>query len=111
MLDVAFVLVLVLVLGIWLVIEFRRFKHKIFAILLIVVILFTYFSFFLAIKGQGLDLKTFDGVRDAGKMYFLWIGNAFDNVKIVTSNVISMNWKMDGSIVSNDNITSSEFLG
>ncbi|MEK6833561.1 MAG: hypothetical protein AABY32_05950, partial [Nanoarchaeota archaeon] len=95
MVSPALILVLVLVVAIWLIIEFKRFRHKILAVFLILLILFTYFSFSAVIKGKDLDLKTFDGMKEAGKMYFLWIGNMFKNVKTVTTNAINMSWKMN----------------
>jgi hypothetical protein len=92
MVSAALILVIVLIIVIWLIIEFKRFRHKMLAVFLVLLILFTYFSFSAAIRGKGLDLKTFDGVKEAGKMYFLWLGNAFKNVKVVTSNAINMSW-------------------
>jgi uncharacterized PurR-regulated membrane protein YhhQ (DUF165 family) len=95
MVSATLILVLVLVIAIWLIIEFKRFRHKLLAIFLILLILFTYFSFSAVIKGKGLDLKTFDGIKESGRLYFLWLGNVFKNVKIVTSNAINMSWKMN----------------
>jgi hypothetical protein len=98
MVNPILILVVVLIVAIWLIIEFKRFRHKILAVFLIVLILFTYFSFASVIKGKDLDLKTFDGMKQAGKLYFLWLGNAFKNVKVVTSNVIGMDWKGNESV-------------
>ncbi|MFH1209888.1 MAG: hypothetical protein V1663_03810 [archaeon] len=102
------ILVLVLVVAIWLIIEFKRFRHKILAVFLILLILFTYFSFAGVIKDKNLDLKTLDGMKEAGKLYFLWLGNAFKNVKVVTSNVINMSWKMNETLEENKTIESSK---
>ena len=95
MVAAGFILVLVLIVAVWLIIEFKRFRHKILAVFLILLILFTYFSFSAVIKDKGVDLKTFDGMKEAGKLYVLWLGNLFKNVKVVTSNAIDMNWKMN----------------
>jgi hypothetical protein len=97
MVNPILVLVVVLIIAIWLIIEFKRFRHKILAVFLILLIVFTYVSFSSVIKGKDLDLKTFDGMKQAGQLYFVWLGNAFKNVKVVTSNVISMDWKGNGS--------------
>lgn len=97
------IVVLVLIVGIWLIVEFRRFNHKILAVFLIILILFTYFSFSAVIKGKGLDLKTANGIKEAGKLYLLWLGHAFSNVKVITSNVIGMDWKGNETI---GNVTS-----
>jgi uncharacterized PurR-regulated membrane protein YhhQ (DUF165 family) len=98
MVNTILILVIVLIAAIWLFIEFKRFRHKMLAIFLIVLILFTYFSFSAVIKGKNLDLKTFDGMKEAGKIYVLWLGNIFENVKVVTSNAINMNWKLNQSL-------------
>ncbi|MGY4884494.1 MAG: hypothetical protein ACP5NZ_02850 [Nanobdellota archaeon] len=98
MVSATLILVIVLIIVIWLLIEFKRFKHKIVAVFLILLIVFTYFSFASVIKGKNLDLKTPEGMKEAGKLYFVWLGHAFKNVKVVTSNVINMDWKGNESL-------------
>jgi len=110
MVSAILILVLVLVVAIWLVIEFKRFRHKLLAVFLILLILFTYFSFAGVVKDKNLDLKTFDGMKEAGKLYFLWIGHAFKNVKVVTSNVIDMDWRMNETVEQNKTIESSDVV-
>jgi hypothetical protein len=108
MVNSILILVIVLVVVIWLFIEFKRFRHKMLAVFLILLILFTYFSFAAVVKDKGLDLKTFEGMKDAGKLYVLWLGNAFKNVKVVTSNVIDMNWEVNGTPDSNKTLEPSK---
>lgn len=97
MVSPVLILVLVLIVGIWLIIEFKRFRHKLLAVFLIVLILFTYFSFSAVIKGKNLDLKTSEGIKEAGNLYLLWLGNIFKNVKVVTSNAINMSWSVNNT--------------
>ena len=92
----------VLVAAIWLIIEIKRFKHKIFAVLLIALILFTYISFVSVIKGKDLDLKSIEGIKSAGTLYMSWLGGIFSNFKTITNNAINMDWKF------NENETSEE---
>jgi hypothetical protein len=92
MVNATLILVIVLAVAIWLIIEFKRFRHKILAVFLVFLILFTYFSFSTVIKDKNLDLKTIDGAKEAGRVYILWLGNAFKNVKTVTANAINMSW-------------------
>ncbi|MCX6750107.1 MAG: hypothetical protein NTZ83_01490 [Candidatus Pacearchaeota archaeon] len=101
MVNPILILVIVLIVAIWLIIEFKRFRHKILAVFLILLILFTYFSFAAVVKGKGLDLKTFDGMKEAGKLYLVWLGNAFKNVKVVTSNAINMDWRGNETLEGN----------
>ena len=91
--GITFIIIAILVLAIWIFVEFKRFRHKIWAIFLIALILFTYFSFTSVIKGKDIDIKTFTGMKEAGKLYFLWIGNAFGNLKSITTNAIGMDWR------------------
>lgn len=82
-----------LIAAIWIIIEIKRMRHKLFAISLILLILFVYFSFTAATKGREVDFKTIEGIKNVGQIYFSWLGSFFSNVKTITSNVIHMDWK------------------
>jgi len=88
----------VLILAIWVIIEIKRLKHKLFAIGLIALILFTYVSFSVTIKNQEIDFKTASGLTKATKLYFIWLGSTFSNMRTITSNAIKMNWGVNESI-------------
>jgi predicted ferric reductase len=110
MVNPIFILVLVLIVAIWLIIEFKRFRHKILAVFLIVLILFTYFSFASVVKGKDLDLKTFSGMKEAGKLYFVWLGNIFKNVKVMTANAINLSWSINETSELNKTLKSNDSL-
>ena len=82
----------VLVIAIWVIIEVKRLKHKLFAIFLIGLILFAYFSFTFSLRGQDVDIKTVPGIIEASKLYFSWLGSAFGNMKSITTNAVKMDW-------------------
>lgn len=82
----------VVVVGIWVIIEIRRFKHKIFAIFLISLVILSYLSFFTVFKNQGIELTTYSGIITATKIYFTWLLSIYDNFKTLTMNVIRMDW-------------------
>jgi hypothetical protein len=107
MVNATLILVIVLAVAIWLIIEFKRFRHKILAVFLVFLILFTYFSFSNVIKDKNLDLKTIDGAKEAGRVYILWLGNAFKNVKVATANVINMSWSTVEPPAMNQTINSN----
>ena len=71
----------ILIVAIWVVIEMKRMRHKLFAVFLIAIILFTYLSFTLVMKKHDVDLKTIPGIIDAGGLYFNWFGSLFGNAK------------------------------
>jgi glucan phosphoethanolaminetransferase (alkaline phosphatase superfamily) len=88
----------ILVVGIWIIIEFKRFKHKLLAIFLILLIVFTYVSFLVTLKGKDIDFKSVEGLKQAGTLYFSWLGSVFGNLKTITSNAIKMDWSVDENL-------------
>lgn len=88
-----FVIVAFVVLAIWMLFEFKKFRHKVWAIILILIIVFGYVSFNSVIKGKDIDLKSASGLKQAGGLYLTWFGHAFSNMKVITSNAIDMDWK------------------
>ena len=90
-------IIVILIIAVWLIFEAKRARHKIFAIFLIALIIFTYFSFTLAIKGKNIDFGSASGWIEAGGLYLNWIGHIFGNVKSITANAVRMNWKANNS--------------
>ncbi len=78
----------------------RHLKHKLFAILAVLLILFFYLTLPKVIGDRNVDLKTFDGIVVTVKLYFAWLNYAFGNVRSLTGNAIQMDWvgnKSEGS--------------
>jgi hypothetical protein len=90
----------ILVALIWIVIEFKRFRHKLLAVFLIMLIIFTYVSFLVTLKGQDINFKSVEGLKKAGTLYFSWLGSVFGNIKSITTNAIKMDWKPEENITS-----------
>jgi hypothetical protein len=78
---------------IWILFEVKRARHKIFAMFLIALILFSYFSFTFVIKKNDVDIKSSSGMAEAGRLYFSWLGSLFGNLRTITANAIKMDWK------------------
>ena len=91
--SIGFIVMSVLVIGIWVLIEVKRLKHKLFAIAMVGLIIFGYISFVSCTSGENLDLTTVAGLTDASKIYFSWLGMVFGNFKTITSNVVKMDWE------------------
>jgi CHASE2 domain-containing sensor protein len=94
-------------------IHFKHAKHKIFILLMILLIAFLYFSFTTVVQSHSIDLKTASGVFSASKIYFSWLGNAFNNVKTVSGNVIKMDWipknvSLTGAVTSGSSSSSDD---
>jgi len=92
MIGVTLFIVAVLVIAIWIIIEIKRLKHKIFAFFLIGLILFTYFSFMITLKNEHIDYTSVSGMIEAGKIYLSWLVSVFENIKTITVNAIHMDW-------------------
>ena len=83
----------ILIVTIWIVIEVKRFKHKLLAIFLIGLVLFSYFSFTVVIKQhKEISFSTPSGMLKASELYFSWLGSLFGNIKQITTNAVHMNW-------------------
>ena len=39
------------------------------------------------------DLTSYEGFLDAGKVYLGWLGNGFQNLKVIAGNVVGMDWE------------------
>lgn len=85
-------IITLLIIAIWVIIELKRFRHKLLAMFLIGLILFSYLSMALIFRGQEIDIKTVSGMITAGRIYFSWLGSVFTNLKTVTSRAIDMDW-------------------
>jgi uncharacterized membrane protein YhaH (DUF805 family) len=85
---------------IWMMLGFRRARHKFFSHFLIILLIFVAFTFTLSIRGHEVDLKTASGVLNAGKIYMSWLGSAFSNFKAVTSYAVKMDWGGDNNSTS-----------
>ena len=82
----------VLIIAIWVVIEVKRLKHKLFAVFLIGFILFSYLSASIIFRGHDVDLKTPSGLIGAGKIYFSWLLSVSGNFVQLTGNAANMDW-------------------
>jgi predicted membrane channel-forming protein YqfA (hemolysin III family) len=98
--GVTLLVVAALIVVIWVFIEVKRMKHKLFAIFLIALILFGYLSFTFALKNHNIDLKSASGLIDAGKIYFSWLGSIFGNIESITSYAVKKDWGIENSSVS-----------
>lgn len=100
--------IIIAVVAIWIIFELKRggvaFKHRFFAIFLIVLLLFTYFSFTFVLGNKNLDLSSWNGIKQAGAVYYSWLSSVFVNFKTLTTNAIHMNWGAANSTLQNATI-------
>jgi len=102
--GVTLFIVAVLVVIIWVTIELKRLRHKVFAIVLIGLILFSYISATVIFRGQNIDFKTVPGVIKASKLYFYWLVSIVGNFKSITTNAIKMDWGTNNKTIETSEI-------
>jgi hypothetical protein len=90
--GVTFFIIAISIVAIWLILEFKRLKHKLLAIFLIGLIIFTYVSFTVSVKRYDVDLRTVDGLLEGGKIYLAWLSTVFTNAKSITTYASKQEW-------------------
>ena len=97
--------VVVLIIIAFSLVKFRHFKYRMFLVFLIIVLLFIYFTASSVLAPYHLNLKTMSGIGTGAKIYFAWLGDAFGNVRTLTSNAVKMDWSLKNSTLEKKNIT------
>jgi len=92
MVITALIIVVALVALIWIFVELKRFKHKVFAIFLVVLIVLSYVSFVAVFKDKNIDWREPSELKRASLLYFSWLGSVFQNLKSITTHAIDLEW-------------------
>ena len=67
-------------------------EHKIFAVLVVALVIFFYTTGSKIVEKNETDIKTFDGMVSAGKLYVRWLGHVFLNTKDLAGKAVEMDW-------------------
>lgn len=92
---IEWILILVGVIAIFVVSKFIHFNHlkaKVLLITAIVIILFVAATFAAVVHNNPTDWKSPSSIFSIVKVYFMWVGQAFDNMRTLTANAIRMDW-------------------
>ena len=89
---IEWVIIAILVAVLWLFFKARHMKHRMYAVVVILLVLFIYVTGLSVLKSSESNLTTFKGFLSASKIYFNWLISLFKNVKTVAGNAIKMNW-------------------
>ena len=87
--------VILLVIVILTIIKLTHLKHKVYAVAIVLLLLFFYLSGSYIVEEKNIDLSTGEGILKAGGVYLGWIGHIFSNAKSLTGQAIKMDWKGD----------------
>jgi len=85
-------LIVVVVAVILFLLKFKELRHKLGFFIVLFLLLFLLLSFVSVYKNNKVDLTSFDGFMQAGKLYFSWLGNVFNNFGKISSFVVKQDW-------------------
>ena len=75
----------------------KHMKHKILAVVVILLIMFLYITGSRIIKSGEADVKSFDGVMHIIKVYFSWLVDVSRNLKDIAGSAIKMDWEIEAN--------------
>ena len=67
-------------------------KHKMAMSFLVIAGLFIIITFALVARANSVDLWSFNGFFSGVQTYFFWLGHVFDNLRVITGNMVRMDW-------------------
>lgn len=82
---------ILVVLGI-IVLKATHFRHRFWIFFLIFIAIFLYISITMVHSKYSLSFTTFEGFSKSVKVYLGWLGNGFQNMKVLTGNAVKMDW-------------------
>ena len=93
-------IIAVLVLVLIILMRFKEVRHKLGLVVISIFILFLVITFAQIYSAHDLELNSFDGVVNAGKIYFSWLGQAVKNVVRVSGYAVKQEWGFNISNIS-----------
>jgi len=98
--GISWVVIGILVMVFLVVLKARHVKHRLFALILVLLFVFVYFTSTSLLTNQGIDFKSFEGWVKAGKIYFSWLVHASSNTRSVVGNAIKMDWVGNSTVLN-----------
>lgn len=89
------IIIAILVVVAFFILRIHHLKHKIFLFLVVFAVLFIFITASNVVTKYKIDLKSVNGIEKGAKIYFAWLGGAFDNFKSITGNAIKMDWRFE----------------
>ena len=86
------IIIFVLVMAGIYVLKISHIRHRFWIFFLIFLAIFLYVSLTVVNSKYDLDFTTFDGLSKSIKVYLGWLGNGFQNMKVLTGYAIKMDW-------------------
>ena len=74
------------------ILKMNHMKHRMWVFFIVLLALFLYISINIVYNKYDLNFNSTEGVADAAKIYFGWLGNGFQNMKTLVGNAVKMDW-------------------
>jgi len=92
---ISWIIIIALIVLAYLCLKVYHFKHRIFFVFVILALLFFYATASKIATKYEINWKSFSGIEEGMKIYFAWLGGAFNNLRSITANAIKMDWTME----------------
>ena len=92
------ILAVLLVVLVVLFFKAKHFKHGLGSYFLVFIMIFLIASTSYVYLTNDVDLTTFDGLVNCGKVYFSWLGGVFHNTKQITAYAVKQDWSANSSV-------------
>lgn len=89
---IIWLLIIAAILIVLFITKLSHLKHKFSTSAIVIFGLLIIVTFLKVANTNSVDLWSFDGFFSGLKIYFLWLGHFADNLRVVTGNVIRMDW-------------------
>jgi ABC-type multidrug transport system permease subunit len=93
--GVGILVVGVLIVAIWIIYGFKKVKHKFLTLFLVMLILFSFLSFSVVFSNGNLSFNSVADLKNAFVIYFSWLGNFFNNIKVISTQAIKLDWNLN----------------
>ena len=101
---ISWIIIVVFIVAGIVLIKMNHFKHRIWIILVVLLVLFLYSTFYIVNTQNKLDFTSFNGFVSSMKIYGAWLTNGFYNFKSLSGNAVKMDWSSTNSSNNNDKV-------
>ena len=95
------VLLILVFIALMVLFKFKEIRHQFGLVVIAMLFLFLAFSVYSVYSKHKVDLTTFDGVVEAGKIYVTWLGGVGHNIVKVTGYAVHQDWGFNKANLTN----------
>lgn len=100
--GISWILIALVILIVFVFYKMRDFRHQVGLIVFAILIIFLLVSFGQLYASRNLDLNTFDGIMNAGKIYMAWLGAFGKNIIGMAGYAVHQDWTASNLTAKNN---------